>query len=58
MKRIFVSCAVVLVVGLMVFGTLAQAQAPAKAPAQARGGAQDKGAAMKMSTVPQTPEWK
>jgi len=50
MKRIFASCSAVLVVALMVFATLAQAQAPAKA--------QGTSAAMKTSQVPQTPEWK
>jgi len=55
MKRNFVPCAVVLVAGLTVFAALAQAQAQAPAKAQAQAKAQD--AAMKMSVVPQTPEW-
>jgi hypothetical protein len=58
MKGMFASCAAVLAAGLMVFATLVQAQAPAQAKPQAQAKAPDKGAAMKMSTVPQTPEWK
>jgi len=54
MTRMFVPCGAVLVAGVAVFAALPQAQAPAKA--------QDKvpvqGVAMKMSAVPQTPEWK
>ena len=42
MKRMSLLCAVVVCVGLVAAAALAQ----------------DKGAAMKMSTVPQTPEWK
>ena len=41
MKRMFVPCAAVLVAGLVAFAAQAQ----------------DKGAAMKTSVVPQTPEW-
>jgi hypothetical protein len=58
MKPLFVPYAAVIVAAVTAVAATALAQAPATAPAQAQAKAPDKAAAMKTSTVPQTPEWK